>query len=66
MEDEVSYKGSSEWNQFLWSDFYVLLQEIEKLFLWEFCFAAPSLQKILRRKMASNEGAPGLVLHHRS
>lgn len=33
MEDEVSYKAGLEWNQFPWADFYVLLEEIEKLFL---------------------------------
>lgn len=66
MEDEVSSKGSSEWNQFPWADFYVLLEEIEKLFLWECHSAGPSLQKILRRKTASNKGAPSPVLHHGS
>lgn len=64
MEDEVSYKGSSKWNQFPWADFYVLLSEIEKLFLWECRFAGPPLQTVLRREMASNKWALGLVLHH--
>lgn len=64
MEDKVSYKGSFEWNQFPWADFHVLLQEIEKLFQWKCHFAGLPLLKILRRKMASNKGALGLVFHH--
>lgn len=56
MEDEVSYKATSERNQFPWADFYVLLEEIEKLFLWECRLARPPLQKSWKRKLACNEG----------